>query len=71
VQAPAGRATFIGPLDALYIAYVGATAMPITSKKRLLRAVIIGAAIFAVWFALSVLTFNEDTRIDNTATGPY
>jgi hypothetical protein len=44
---------------------LGAMAMQTASKKRWLRAVIIGAAIFAVWFTLGVLTFNEDIRIDN------
>jgi hypothetical protein len=36
--------------------------MQIASKKRWFRAAIIGAAIFAVWFTLGVLTFNEDTN---------
>jgi hypothetical protein len=44
--------------------------MQIASKKRWLRAAIIGAAIFAVWFTLGVLTFNEDKGIDNAATRP-
>jgi hypothetical protein len=42
--------------------------MQIASKKPWLRAVIIGAAIFAVWFTLGVLTFNEDTRVDDKTT---
>jgi hypothetical protein len=45
--------------------------MQIASKKRWLRAVIIGAAIFSVWFALSVLTYDEDTRIDKMSTDPH
>jgi hypothetical protein len=32
------------------------------------KAVMIGAAIFAVWFTLGVLTFNEDTRVDDKTT---
>ena len=44
--------------------------MQIASKKRWLRAAILRAAIFAVWFTRGVLTFNEDTRIDNAATRP-
>ena len=38
--------------------------MHITSKKGWLRAVAIGVTIFATWFALSVLTFDDDTSID-------
>jgi hypothetical protein len=34
------------------------------ASRRLIRAVVIVAAVFSVWFALGVLTFDDDTRID-------
>ena len=48
----------IRPVPAVSLNF-GGIAIEIASKKHWLRAVIIGASIFAVWFTLSVLTFND------------
>jgi hypothetical protein len=42
----------------------GARTVQTASKKHWLRAVAITAAIFATWFALGILTFDDDTTID-------